>query len=189
MATYIEREAVLAELDSVVKDYVDEHTFSTDFAAAVVCELRDNKVATFPSADVVSKAVFDQVMWERNTAITQLREDYGVGLGEKKADVVPVADMKEFAADVAYQFGYKGEYKGRLHIMHGGLSTLERAFEILGWENPHTYPEGECEWDGCHEYATCGTPTPDGYKRVCGKHYLGIKAREEAERNARMDGE
>lgn len=105
------------------------------------------------------------------------------------ADVVPVADMKEFAAEVAYQFGYKGTYNGRLHIMHGGLSTLEWAFEILGWENPHPYPEGECELDGCHEYATCGTPTPNGYKQVCSKHYRYIKACEEAERNARMDGD
>lgn len=106
----------------------------------------------------------------------------------KAADVAPVAGMKEFAAEVAYQFGYKGTYNGRLHIMHGGLSTLERAFEILGWENPHPYPEGECDWDGCHEYATCGTPTPDGYKRVCSKHFAVIEARKEAER-ARMDGE
>ncbi len=95
-------------------------------------------------------------------------------------DVVPLADLKEFARDVAYQFGYIGIYNGRLHIGNGGLSTLEWAFEILGWENPHPYPEGECEWDGCHEYATCGTPTRDGYKRVCGEHYVVIKAREEA---------
>lgn len=86
------------------------------------------------------------------------------------ADVVPVADLKEFAADVVYQFGYKIHYKGRLHLTAGGLSTLEKAFDILGWEDPKPYPEGECEMDGCHEYATCGINTPDGYKRVCAKH-------------------
>ena len=188
MAEYILREAVHRMMVGLTR-YSWTSPVSNESHVTVDADEVNFGVDKIPAADVVSKAVFDQVMWERNTAITQLREDYGVGLGEKKADVVPVADMKEFAADVAYQFGYKGEYKGRLHIMHGGLSTLERAFEILGWENPHTYPEGECEWDGCHEYATCGTPTPDGYKRVCGKHYLGIKAREEAERNARMDGE
>ena len=85
-------------------------------------------------------------------------------------DAVPVDEMREFAADVAYQFGYYCQNEGRLHITHGGLSTLEWAFDILGWENPHPVPECECEIDGCHEHATCGAPTADGYKRMCGRH-------------------
>jgi hypothetical protein len=85
-------------------------------------------------------------------------------------DAVEVADMKEFAEDVAYQFGYYCQNGGRLCITHGGLSTLEWAFNILGWENPHPAPECECQIDGCHEHATCGGPTADGYKRMCGKH-------------------
>ena len=82
-----------------------------------------------------------------------------------------LSDLKEFANDVAYQFGYYCQNEGRLCITHGGLSTLEWAFDILGWENPHPVPECECEFDGCHEHATCGTPTKNGYKRVCGKHF------------------
>ena len=105
------------------------------------------------------------------------------------ADVVEVAELKEFAKDVIYQFGYHCNYNGRLHLTTGGLSTLESAFAILGWPDPKPFPEGECEWEGCHEYANCGTPTPDGYKRVCGKHYAVIEARKEAEAVARMDGE
>ena len=81
-------------------------------------------------------------------------------------------DEKEFAEDVAHQFGYYCQKGGRLHITHGGLSTLEWAFDILGWENPHPVPEHECEIDGCHEHATCGAPTAGGYKRMCAKHYL-----------------
>ena len=92
-------------------------------------------------------------------------------------DAVEVADMREFAEDVVYQFGYYVQNGGRLHISHGGLSTLEHAFDILGWENPHPVPECECQIEGCHEHATCGTPTADGYKRVCGKHF------------AKMDGD
>lgn len=92
-------------------------------------------------------------------------------------DAVEVADMKEFAEEVVYQFGYYCQNGGRLHITHGGLSTLEWAFDILGWENPHPVPECECQIEGCHEHATCGTPTADGYKRVCGKHF------------AKMDGD
>ena len=85
-------------------------------------------------------------------------------------DAVEVADMREFAQDVAYQFGYYCQNGGRLHLTHGGLSTLEWAFDILGWENPHPVPECECEIDGCHEHATCGASTKDGYKRMCGMH-------------------
>lgn len=80
-----------------------------------------------------------------------------------------------FAMDVAQQFGYRGQKDGRLHIMTGGLSTLEWAFAIIGWEDPHPYPEGECEVEGCHEAATCGTPTDDGYKHVCGRHFAMLQ--------------
>ena len=89
-------------------------------------------------------------------------------------------EIKEFAEDVAYQFGYYFPIKDILYISTGGLSTLERAFWILGWNDPHPVPECECEFPGCHEHATCGTPTKDGYKRVCGKHFAELY-REEAE--------
>lgn len=95
--------------------------------------------------------------------------------------LVEVADLKEFASDVACQFGYYCQNKGRLCITHGGLSTLEWAFDILGWENPHPVPEYECEIDGCHEHATCGAPTRDGYKRMCGRHCREL--------SAKMDGD
>ena len=89
-------------------------------------------------------------------------------------------EIKGFAEDVAYQFGYYFPIKDILYISTGGLSTLEWAFRILGWNDPHPVPECECEVPGCHEHATCGTPTKDGYKRVCGKHFAEL-TREEAE--------
>ena len=89
-------------------------------------------------------------------------------------------EIKGFAEDVAYQFGYYFPIKDMLYISTGGLSTLERAFDILGWNDPHPVPECECEVPGCHERANCGTPTKDGYKRVCGKHFAEL-TREEAE--------
>ena len=97
------------------------------------------------------------------------RDQYEKGYADAKAAI------KEFAEDVAHQFGYYCQNGGRLHITHGGLSTLEEAFDILGWENPHPVPECECEVDGCHEHATCGTQTKDGYKRVCGKHFVELQ--------------
>ena len=89
-------------------------------------------------------------------------------------------EIKEFAEDIAYQFGYYFPIKDILYISTGGLSTLERAFRILGWNDPHPVPECECEVPGCHKHATCGTPTKDGYKRVCGKHFAELY-RDEAE--------
>ena len=87
-------------------------------------------------------------------------------------------EIKGFAEDIAYQFGYYFPIKDMLYISTGGLSTLEWAFRILGWNDPHPVPECECEFPGCHKHATCGTPTKDGYKRVCGKHFAEL-AREE----------
>ena len=89
-------------------------------------------------------------------------------------------EIKGFAEDVAYQFGYYFPIKDILYISTGGFSTLEWAFRILGWNDPHPVPECECEFPGCHEHATCGTPTKDGYKRVCGKHFAELY-RDEAE--------
>ena len=89
-------------------------------------------------------------------------------------------EIKGFAEDVAYQFGYYFPIKDILYISTGGFSTLEWAFRILGWNDPHPVPECECEVPGCHEHANCGTPTKDGYKRLCGKHFAEL-TREEAE--------
>lgn len=47
-----------------------------------------------PAADVVSSTAYEQAVWERDLAITQLRNDYGVGLGEKKKDVAPVVHAR-----------------------------------------------------------------------------------------------
>jgi hypothetical protein len=83
MDEYINRNALLFDLST---SFVPQSTTYTD---AVGIAIRWIKQA--PAADVVPRGAFDQVMWERDVAIKQLREDYGVGLGEKRnADVVEV---------------------------------------------------------------------------------------------------
>ena len=47
-----------------------------------------------PPAKVVSMGVFEQIRWERDIAIEQLK-DYGVGFGEKKKDLVEVVRCKD----------------------------------------------------------------------------------------------
>lgn len=84
MKEYIEREALMGKQWECRTADIDGETYG---------DLRDiaDLIAEFPAADVVSKGAYDQVAWERDVAIQQLREDYGVSLGEKKAaDVVEV---------------------------------------------------------------------------------------------------
>lgn len=96
-------------------------------------------------------------------------------------------EIKGFAEDVAYQFGYYFPIKDILYLSTGGLSTLEWAFRILGWNDPHPVLECECEFPGCHEHANCGTPTKDGYKRLCGKHFAELAREETALKGGERD--
>ena len=73
--------------------------------------------------------------------------------------------------DLLHQFAYSGEKDGRAMLWTGGLSALESGFEFVGWDNPHFTPELECERTDCHAAAVCGASTPDGYRRLCSKHY------------------
>ena len=96
--------------------------------------------------------------------------------------------LKEFTEDVARQFGYHGTTAdGRPAYTCGGLSTLEWAWNILEWPDPKPAPECECQEEGCHEWATGGRPTPDGYKCLCGRHFAAYAAREEAEAALRRE--
>lgn len=97
--------------------------------------------------------------------------------------------LKEFAEDVARQFGYRGTTPdGRAAYTAGGLSTLEWAWSLLGWPDPKPAPECECQEEDCHEWASGGRPTPDGYKWLCSRHYLAYEAREEALKAREQDG-
>ena len=90
--------------------------------------------------------------------------------------------LREFAEDVARQFGYHGTTPdGRPAYTTGGLSTLEWAWSLLGWPDPKPAPECECQEEGCHKWATGGRPTPDGYKWLCGHHFAAYETHEDDE--------
>lgn len=86
-------------------------------------------------------------------------------------------ELRDGLESMVYQFAYQTSGPA-FHT--GGLSALEEAFELLGWSDPHPCPEQKCETDECREHATCGTPTPDGYKRLCGDHYMALTPRKES---------
>ena len=81
-----------------------------------------------------------------------------------------IAELTEALDDMAAQFGYwvKGEPPG---LSTGGLSALEVAFGVLGWDDPHPAPALECDQAGCGERATCGFTSSGGYRRTCERHY------------------
>ena len=82
-----------------------------------------------------------------------------------------ITALEETLASLVRQFAYTGKTNGRLYMYTGGLSALEDAFELLGYPDPKPTPERECAVSGCSSEATCGMPTPDGYKRICAKHF------------------
>lgn len=84
-------------------------------------------------------------------------------------------EVREALESIVIQFAYWSEYVGG--YMTGGLSALEDAFEVLGWDDPHPYPQQRCDESGCMRQVTCGWPTRSGgtgpnggYRRTCGQH-------------------
>ncbi len=79
--------------------------------------------------------------------------------------------LREFAEDVAVQFGYWSDGAGG--VTTGGLSTLEAAFSILGWDDPHPMPEACCVWPkGCKKRGTSGTPVAEDHPVYGGMRYV-----------------
>ena len=77
--------------------------------------------------------------------------------------------LRDFAEAVARQWGYVSNR----HIWTGGLSTLEEAFAILGWDDPHPLPEGDplaCDEPGCDKASSSGWPSASGYRHTCHEH-------------------
>ena len=83
-------------------------------------------------------------------------------------------ELKKALEDMVIQFASRSVNHGIPVYSTGGLFVLENAFRVLGWENPHPCPENKCETEGCDCWATCGTSTANGYKRVCRMHCLEI---------------
>ena len=83
---------------------------------------------------------------------------------------------KEALEEMVWQFGYRGVKNNKPVIHTGGLSALESAFSVLGWDDTHYLPEEgyTCEVVGCMEEDTAGTHWGNSglYLRLCHEHYM-----------------
>lgn len=101
-------------------------------------------------------------------------DDLGTAL-QTYADVMatPAAAPRETAErdaleSMVHQFAYWSDKAGGYWT--GGLSALEEAFDVLGWDDPHPEPEARCDEPGCMGQITCGWPSANGYRRTCYDH-------------------
>ncbi len=76
--------------------------------------------------------------------------------------------LREALEDVVLQFAYYSNG----HVHTGGLSALEDAFAVLGWDDPHRMDEMACDEGDCLDLATCGwnEKTTGTRRRTCGRH-------------------
>lgn len=107
--------------------------------------------------------------------IRRMRDGDALGMDNVLFAAEQLDALRETIEDLVQQFACKTKVDGVPALWTGGLSALEGAFHALGWKDPHPYPEGACAVEGCNDWATCGTLTPDGYKLLCGMHYREVK--------------
>jgi hypothetical protein len=86
-----------------------------------------------------------------------------------------MSELREALEDMVYQFGYRDVTEdNKPMIWCGGLSALERAFDALGWDNPHVIGEegNTCEIEGCMRDIVAGRHWGNGkeYLSLCSKH-------------------
>ena len=82
MGDYIDRDAVLKLIST------PPSSLTTDREDRLIHAFVST-IQNFPAADVVPNAAYNQARWERDIAVSQLKE-IGKGLGEKMDDVEPV---------------------------------------------------------------------------------------------------
>ena len=97
----------------------------------------------------------------------------GVRVAAPRSDEVEA--LRDALEGMARQHSYWSDTVGGIHT--GGLSSLEDAFEALGWEDPQPLPDRRCDEPGCMKEGAMGWPTrpggtgPNGgYRRTCWDH-------------------
>lgn len=76
-----------------------------------ICDVLANSEKPAPPVTVVAWDVYEQVRWERDIAISQLKE-LGIGLGQIMPDMVEVVRCKDCINFMEYSPTYEGEVEG-----------------------------------------------------------------------------
>ena len=110
-------------------------------------------------------------------------EDFQRAVAVREADYLgQIATLRAALEDMVRQFAYWSNSAGGIYT--GGLSALEEAFDVLGWDDPYPLPDRRCDEPGCMEDGTMGWPTRPGgtglnggYRTTCWDHSDIGKAR------------
>jgi hypothetical protein len=86
-----------------------------------------------------------------------------MGVTDDRGLAAPAAALRDALEAMVRQFAYWTDGKGG-SLWTGGLSTLEDAFDLLGWDDPHPVPDMACDEPGCSKQGTCGWPSENGYR-------------------------
>lgn len=101
---------------------------------------------------------------------------YAVAKRAKERDALRsrVEELEAGLKSMVVQFAYWSEKDGG-GLWCGGLSALEEAFDLLGFNGFWKRNDLACQFEGCSERADCGTPQDDGpYLWLCQKHYCYV---------------
>ena len=82
--------------------------------------------------------------------------------------------LRDEVEGMAWQFGYRGVKDGKRVLHTGGLSNLESAFPLLGWDDPYFVLDDEaggCSYPGCPQWSHIGTGTKWGYRWFCSREH------------------
>ena len=74
------------------------------------------------------------------------------------------------------QFASRINNKGRRTMTSGGLSALEEAFEVLGYDDPHYPTGGGCDEEGCELWAEPNIRNKHG-ESLCNEHSIARNLR------------
>lgn len=105
MAEYICLEETIVSIENILREKENNKGSLAYLAFSMFVEL----LKQAPTADVVSIEAFEQVKWERDTALKTL-EEHGIGLAQKPADKVEVVRCKNCEHFKAYSDPLKGFY-------------------------------------------------------------------------------
>lgn len=82
----------LHDVYRLIAGHSDYH--GDDILSALTCVAEGKEVSPIRPMDVVSAGAYEQIAWERDLAVQQLK-DYGVGLGQVK-DLAEVTRCKDY---------------------------------------------------------------------------------------------